>query len=121
MPLMGCTVAGSYVNKFLTMTFGPIVIIGAMQVASMCGCIQSIRVRRNTVYLLFLAYPACGSSSSIRLAEIGGGVLVGGMIWMIGKCYTHARYAPTPPHCSAFVSSLCKRFGASSSPTAPHN
>ena len=62
MPAMGCSVAGSYVNKLFALTVGPIVFIGTMHGASRCGRMQSIRVRRNTVYLLFLAYPVRGGS-----------------------------------------------------------
>ena len=59
LPSIGCSVAGSYDNKFAVMMVSPVVIIGAMIVAMYCGKIHPLRVRRNTVYLLFLAYPAC--------------------------------------------------------------
>ena len=58
LPSIGCSVAGSYVNKFTVMMVSPVVVIAIMRVAAFCGKMHPLRVRRNTIYLLFLAYPA---------------------------------------------------------------
>ena len=63
---MGCSIAGNYVNVFAALMIAPIVIIGVMVVTMYCGKMHPLRVRRNTIYLLFLAYPACGRLVGLR-------------------------------------------------------
>lgn len=57
MPFMGCAVAGSFVNQFAITTIVPPIIIGTMMLLQCLGYMHRLRVRRNTMQLLFLCYP----------------------------------------------------------------
>lgn len=62
LPYIGCVMVSSYVNKLAVTVTVPVLIIGGMAIAVRCGKLHPHQLRRNSLLLLFLAYPSITST-----------------------------------------------------------